>query len=512
MTENALEKQQIKVETNSNSLMYYKDALAEVDDLIYPLRINAVYAIYDASRRQAFVDQLDSVMEKVHSILDDMAGRKTFATDVNEVRKRVDSYYQFSQRASHIFSGHEKGQISEQEYQQFVSNYRLAGNAMVNQLQQLSKKVSTFSDNAVAQTASEGRDVRTKALIVISSVLIVALVIAWYIAGYIVTPIQHLQQVMRRLANGHLSIRAQLDGNNELGMLAGDINTTADRLHNTVEQLIVITDEVASASNQLMGAMQQSEQNAQQELVEIEQVASAVNELACTANNVSDNAVQADSIARDTDALANSGRAIFDENSKASEKVSIAINKAAQIIVQLKERSEEINQAVEVIKGVSEQTNLLALNAAIEAARAGEYGRGFAVVANEVRTLASQAQESTVEIQTVIDGLQVQAGLANDGMQESLERLAQNNALSSQMNDVLSNINDAVTNITDSNAQVATAAEEQSQVTQDINRNVSNISNLVHENVSGISQSAAASAQLSKLAEKQKLQLSFFKL
>ncbi len=249
------------------------------------------------------------------------------------------------------------------------------------------------------------------------------------------------------------------------------------------------------------------------ELIEIEQVASAVNELACTANNVSDNALQADSIARDTDALTNSGRAIFEENNEASAKMSVAIDSAAQVIGQLKEQSEEINKAVEVIDGVSDQTNLLALNAAIEAARAGEYGRGFAVVATEVRTLAAKAQESTVEIQQVIDALQTQAGRANDGMHESLDLLTHNQELSSQMSSVLTSISEAVTNITDSNAQVATAAEEQSQVTQDINRNVSNISSLVNENVAGISQKCYCKCSAFRAGRKnKKAQLAFFKL
>lgn len=512
ITEGALEKQQNRIEVNSNSLMFYKDSLAEIGDQIYPLRINSVYAIYDATRRQAFLTKLDVSMDKVNDVLSDMKSRKTFASEVSKVQKSVNVYRENSLNAASVFSQHDKGLISEEEYQQFVSKYRASGDAMVNSLQQLSKKVSDFADVAVAQTSQEGKDVRTNALIVIISVLVVSQLVAWFISGYIVTPIQNLQDVMRKLAKGNLSVRAEVESNNEIGMLANDINSTAERLHSTVEQLFSISEEVASASTQLVAVMQKSEQNAQKELVEIEQVASAVNELACTANNVSDNALQADSVARDADALANSGRAIFEENSQASERMSVAIDKAAQVIVQLKEQSEEINKAVEVIDGVSDQTNLLALNAAIEAARAGEYGRGFAVVATEVRTLAARAQESTVEIQQVIDALQQQAGLANDGMHESLNLLSHNNELSSQMSGVLTSINEAVTNITDSNAQVATAAEEQSQVTQDINRNVSNISSLVNQNVAGISQSAAASAQLSQLAEKQKEQLSFFKL
>ncbi|MGB5120429.1 MAG: methyl-accepting chemotaxis protein, partial [Vibrio fluvialis] len=236
------------------------------------------------------------------------------------------------------------------------------------------------------------------------------------------------------------------------------------------------------------------------------------NELASTANNVSDNATSADATAREADGLAQSGLSIFMESGQASEQMSVALNDAAQVVQRLKEQSEQISNVIEVIRGVSDQTNLLALNAAIEAARAGESGRGFAVVADEVRMLAARTQASTEEIQSIIEELQSQSVLANESMQTSLEMLNRNNELAQRANDALIGITESVSAINDTNAQVATAAEEQSQVTQDINRNVVNMSELVQQNVTGISQSASASNELSRLAEKQKEQLSFFTL
>ena len=176
----------------------------------------------------------------------------------------------------------------------------------------------------------------------------------------------------------------------------------------------------------------------------------------------------------------------------------------------LQDQSEQIGKFIEVIESISEQTNLLALNAAIEAARAGESGRGFAVVADEVRMLAARTQDSTKEIQTIIEGLQAQSGQANQSMSSSLSMLQDNQLLASQVSDALNEINDTISQLTSINTQVADASQEQSRVTSDINSNLSNMYELVSQNVTGITQSAAASQELSVLAEKQRQQLGYF--
>ncbi|MGF1903124.1 methyl-accepting chemotaxis protein [Aliivibrio sifiae] len=511
-TSYSLDKEQKILHDNTTSFIFYKDQLAKIDDHMYPMRINAVYAIYDHSRRVSFLKSLDKNEKILNELLLEISEHKTFGSDANVVKKSVHNYLEFSKKVLAYQEQKEQGLTVDNNYSSLIAQYSKLGNIMAESINNLSQKINDISTVELTNSSERNTQVQHNAIITILLVFVVSLLTSWWLSGLIVHPIQKLQLVIRKLAEGNLAVRTESDGENEIAQLSKDINTTAIQLQKTIEELHNINESVASASTELAAVMNEAELNSQKELSEIEQVASAVNELSSTANNVSDNALAADQTAQNTNDLAKAGLDIFAQSTDASDKMAIALTDAAVVVNRLKEQSEQINNVVEVIRGVSDQTNLLALNAAIEAARAGESGRGFAVVADEVRLLAARTQSSTQEIQTIIEALQEQSGLANDSMQSSLDMLELNKELTAKAGDALVGITESITAINDMNTQVATAAEEQSQVTQDINRNVVNMSELVNQNVTGISQSASASSELSRLAEEQKEQLAFFKL
>jgi aerotaxis receptor len=213
------------------------------------------------------------------------------------------------------------------------------------------------------------------------------------------------------------------------------------------------------------------------QLHEIDQVATAVNEMSATVQEVAQNAANAAEATANADSESKQGKGIVHDTIKAIERVSGDIHNTTTIVQELKADSEKIGTVIDVISGIAEQTNLLALNAAIEAARAGEQGRGFAVVADEVRTLANRTQQSTDEIQAMIETLQTASGKAADAMTHAVQETENCVELAARAGASLEAIDRAVDEIAGMSQQIATAAEEQSAVAEEINRSIINIKN-----------------------------------
>ncbi|EGS7961317.1 methyl-accepting chemotaxis protein [Vibrio cholerae] len=506
-----------QVTVSTEQLITDKDNLTTLIDNTYAMRISAIYSLFRPAEVTALPNVLKEKQTENLALLRSLADNPELKNEVAGLTQAMQRYVDYSIQTmipllNIEHSDQEKDERFTAQYEQATAEYRKVGNEMIKAIDVLSNRLNQVAMTTIDESEHEHDSVMSQSTFALIGILLVAALSSWLLAGIIVTPIRQLQQTVREIAKGNLLVKAQEEGNNEITLLARDVNATVTQLRQTVESLVRISTDVASASTELATVMTQASFNSDQEKQEVEQVASAVNQLQSTAQSVTDHAHSADGAAQQANQLASQSLRMFEESHRATAKMADQLREAAQVVNQLKEQSERIGNVTEVIRSISEQTNLLALNAAIEAARAGESGRGFAVVADEVRMLAARTQTSTQEIQAIIEELQNQSNTANSSMHSSLSLLEQNQSLAAKVSASLTEINHSISALGQINAQVATASEEQSQVTKDINRNLSNIYELVSQNVTGITQSAAASHELSDLAEQQHQQLQYFRV
>ncbi len=324
-----------------------------------------------------------------------------------------------------------------------------------------------------------------------------------YVAGFIVKPIANMLENLQSIAKGEgdLTNRLHIDGSDEISQLGIAFNEFIEKLQGIIKNVANVTEDVKSASGEINQQTQLMEGQLSHHNNETELVVTAITEMSATSNEVAMNTTQ----------VAESTQSATEDVAKAQDCVDISltevsnlmteINTAAEQINSLSEQSKKINNVLTVIGGIAEQTNLLALNAAIEAARAGEQGRGFAVVADEVRNLASRTQDSTLEINEMLTGLHNLVSAAVSTMEASQQSCNRSVESSRAISESLGAVTTSVTSINDMSTQIATAAMEQSSVTEEINRNVFAIQEIVNELTTSSQSTSAVSQQLAAEGE-----------
>lgn len=370
----------------------------------------------------------------------------------------------------------------------------------------ISVLVSDLNDRITETGESLANDVNaTNALV--TSLLVIGLVlgvaIAWGIMKVIVAPLQAALDAMADIVGGEGDLTRRLDDSSkdEIGKLALGFNMFATMVHHIIKEIMGYTEQLSHSADRLSVITEETSRGADKQQLQTDEVVAAVNELAATGQEVARNTSEAAEAAQNADNASNEGRSVVGKTIDAIENLAEEIEGAGEVINRLEADSDAIGGVLDVIRGIAEQTNLLALNAAIEAARAGEQGRGFAVVADEVRTLASRTQESTSEIQTMIERLQVGSREAVKVMDVSKERARTTVDQAVQAGASLQSISEAVTIINDMNVQIATAADEQNTVATGINKSVVSISDITEQTAAGAQQTASASNELNELAE-----------
>ncbi|MBK1718484.1 methyl-accepting chemotaxis protein [Thiocystis violacea] len=351
------------------------------------------------------------------------------------------------------------------------------------------------------QSAGMGDLLRRMGL-ALSLVMVLGVVGVYGLSRMITRPIRQVTGRLKEIAEGEgdLSQRLGVEGRNELADLARTFDLIVDRIHGMVREVAGVSAHLASAAEELSVTSGETSEQVRHQLSETDQVATAIHEMTATVEEVARHAADAARAAQETDREADAGALVVEQTILAIESLASEVETAGGFIGRLSEDSREIGAVLDVIRAVAAQTNLLALNAAIEAARAGEQGRGFAVVADEVRTLASRTQDSIQDIQGKIERVQTGSIGAVAVMEQGQIKARDGVAQARRAGESLRAIAVAIARINDMNTQIASAAEEQSAVAEEINRNIQSMAQGVNQISGGSRQVTAASAELAKLA------------
>ncbi|MGE6462477.1 methyl-accepting chemotaxis protein [Pseudoalteromonas tetraodonis] len=431
------------------------------------------YFIYDTDGVSVFHALLGDAIEGQNKIgMTDPNGKKIVVGLLEQARKGGGSF------TYHFQKPNTTGLIEKIGYAAMIpgTNWMIGTGTYMDDIEaELVKYQATMAEHLTEKMTT---------LFLISLLLLgLAAVGALYAASNMVKPIHRMVQSLDDIAKGEgdLTRRLVIDTHDEIGQLGESFNVFVSKLHSIISGVVDVTSDVKTASSDINTQTLLIEDKLLKHNHETELVVTAITEMSATSHEVAQNTTQvAVSTQAATKEVANAQDCVDVSLSEVSNLMG-EINQAAEQVNSLSEQSKKINSVLSVIGGIAEQTNLLALNAAIEAARAGEQGRGFAVVADEVRSLASRTQDSTLEINEMLSELHNLVTAAVGAMQASQQSCNRSVESSRAISESLGAVTTSVTTINDMSTQIATAATEQSSVTEEINRNVYAIQEIVNE-------------------------------
>lgn len=358
----------------------------------------------------------------------------------------------------------------------------------------------------------ESAEARNRLVISTALALLLGVLAAWLITRQIILPLRTTLADVERIASGDLTATTQITRRDELGVLQQGIQQMGTTLRELIGGIRDGVSQISAAAEELSAVTSQTSAGVNRQKEETDQVATAMHEMSATVQEVARNAEQAAQAATEADHEARDGDRVVAEVVEQIERMASEVIRSSEAMTLLQNDSDKIGSVMGVIRAVAEQTNLLALNAAIEAARAGEAGRGFAVVADEVRGLAQRTQKSTEEIEQLVSALQGGTQQVSAIMQNSRNLTESSVELTRRAGNSLARITSTVSSIQAMNQQIATAAEEQSAVAEEISRSVINVRDVSEQTAAASDETAASSVELARLGSQLQTMVSRFRI
>ncbi|MCK8122035.1 methyl-accepting chemotaxis protein [Pseudoalteromonas sp. 2CM32C] len=489
---NNLENNFMSVVTNSTDMLTVKTLttldIVKSEQSYYLEEVTRTVALIKPAIEQSHSDLFNDLKEHVEALESNVKGNNSLAANK---KRLIDSIA-----------------LTEKE----LADSEAATKIALNQIDELVSQASNvaFELQKGVRNDVDSANLWTWVGMVIATLLAIA--IAYITVSRITKPLAEVNRILDIVASGDMTQRLDDSAKDEFGELSKSCNTLIDSLRSLIKGIISRSTQLAAASEETSAITAESSQAISNQQAQVQQAATATTEMSSTSQTVSNSAQQALSEIKNADKEAERVKGISNNNKSTIEQLAREVDDASQVINKLHQDSASIGSILDVIRGIADQTNLLALNAAIEAARAGEYGRGFAVVADEVRSLASKTQESTQEIQSMIESLQTGAEAAVTAMTKGKQRAVSCVEQTDLASTALDSITFAVSQAHDVSEEISTAALEQQQVAEEISERLESIVAIAEQTAEGASQTNISSSEVAKLAEELRLSVDEFKV
>ncbi|MDY6828849.1 MAG: methyl-accepting chemotaxis protein [Pseudomonadota bacterium] len=420
-------------------------------------------------------DLVDVASERFAVILGNLSRQGELMPSASAELRVIESLARdYQAQAERVSLGMIEGTLDPAAIAPAVLRMNEAQEAFTGALQEFRKSSQDSFSNTIAAASSDSEQVLTLGLIIVAATVAFLVVTATVVTGLITRNLQAVIASLQDIAEGEgdLTRRIPASSRDEIGQVVHWFNLFVEKLNHAIGDVVSVIPQLTQVSQQLGGVTEETSRMANEQSDISVHVTQSIEEMLETVRQVAMHAASAADAATEADADAKEGSVVVAQTVTSINHLAGEVENAAGVIQQLEKDTENVGTILDVIKSIAEQTNLLALNAAIEAARAGEHGRGFAVVADEVRTLASRTQESTQEIQKVIETLQAAARSAVSVMGSGQESAAASVSSAEKTGNTLHSITDKVESISEMNTQIATATEEQQRTSEQIQSNV----------------------------------------